>query len=131
MFHKTFIASALRVLGIIFKFIVMSMSQFHLNIRHLPGAVSVVNCDMSHLPSLPTLENVFHHILWISAVSFSCHKLHTLSVSIRGVEPGLTSLGSGEGHDTKENISTVRWKYSRSVPGQDGRRMGLVEAFIS
>ena len=104
------------------------MSQFHLNIRHLPGAVSVVNCDMSHLPSLPTLENVFHHILWISAVSFSCHKLHTLSVSIRGVEPGLTSLGSGE---TNENISTVRWKYSRSVPGQDGRRMGLVEAFVS
>ena len=128
MFHKTFIASALRVLGIIFIFIVMSLSQFHLNISHLPGAVSVVNCDMSHLPSLPTLENVFHHILWISAVSFSCHKLHTLSVSVRGVEPGLTSLGNGEEHDRK---ISVNWKYSRSVPGQDGRRICLVEAFIS
>ena len=89
----------------VFKFIVMSVSQFHLHIRHLPGAVLVlvVNCDMSHLPAL---ENVFYHILWISAVSFSCHKLHTLSVSVRGVESGLTSLANGEGH-----TGSIHWKY--------------------
>ena len=66
----------------------------HPGVCDLPSRVAVVNWDMSPLPAL---ENVFYHILWISAVSFSCHKLHTLSVSIRGLETSLTSLGNGKG----------------------------------
>ena len=61
--------------------------------------MSLVYCDMPHLPSLPRLENIFYHILWISSVSFACHKLHTLSVGIRGLESSLTSLGNGRRHN--------------------------------
>ena len=98
---------------------------------HHPGAVSIVNWNMSHVPSLPVLENVFYHVLWISAVSFSCLKLHTLSVGIRGQESGLTSLGNGETLVTINWWPFVKWKYFRFVSGQNRRRMGLVEARLS
>ena len=73
-----------------------NVSDPNCDTRHHPGAVLLVNWNMSHVPSLPVLENVLYHVLWISAVSFSCHKLHSLSVGIRGQESSLTSLGNGE-----------------------------------